>query len=124
MNRVKLRAAQIIEDKRGEDDSIDIGTIRAALDPKSIFSKHNEKAAVPVRMEADIEQAASDVLENKPKPPEVEIATAKKSPREKQQIYHLLQNLKIYSRLSRKTKCKASLFIWLFLAWKHNQKIF
>ena len=62
MNRVKLRAAQIIEDKRGEDDSIDIGTIRAALDPKSIFPKQNEKAAVPVRMEADIEQAASGVL--------------------------------------------------------------
>ena len=62
-----------------EDDSIDIGTIRAALDPKSIFPKQNEKAAAPVRMEADIGQAASVVLENKPKPPEVEIATTKKS---------------------------------------------
>ena len=79
LNRVKLRAAQIIEDKCVEDDSIDIGTIRAALDPKSIFPKQNEKAAVLVRMEADIGQAESVVLENKPKPPEVEIATAKKS---------------------------------------------
>ena len=79
LNRVKLRAAQIIEDKCVEDDSIDIGTIRAALDPKSIFPKQNEKAAAPVRMEADIGQAASVVLENKPKPPEVEIATTKKS---------------------------------------------
>ena len=37
LNRVKLRAAQIIESKHSADCSVDLETVRIALDPKSII---------------------------------------------------------------------------------------
>ena len=72
LNRVKLRAAQIIEDKHGEDDAIDRETIQAALNHKSIVPRQNEKAAVSVQPEAKAEQTTSDVSENNSERPAVE----------------------------------------------------
>lgn len=37
LSRVKLRAAQIVESKHSEDGSVDLETVRIALDPKSIM---------------------------------------------------------------------------------------
>lgn len=86
LSRVKLRAAQIIENKQGEDDSIDLETIQIALDPKSIVPKQDEEKGSSVQMEAVVEQTIIDVPGVEPELPAVEVvppqkATTRKTPK-------------------------------------------
>jgi len=79
LSRVKLRAAQIIESKHGEDDPIDLETIRVALDPKSIVPKQDEEKAISAQMVANVEQVTVDVQEDNPKLLAVEVTAAQKT---------------------------------------------
>ncbi len=79
MSRVKLCAAQIIESKHSEDDSIDLETIQIALDPKSIVPKQDEEKAMSAQMVAEVEQATVDVQEDNLKLSAVEVAALRKS---------------------------------------------
>ena len=79
LSRVKLRAAQIIESKHGEDDPIDLKTIQIALDPKSIVPKQDEEKAMSVQMEAVVEQTIIDVPGIEPELPAVEVVPPQKA---------------------------------------------
>lgn len=79
LSRVKLCAAQIIESKHSEDDSIDLETIQIALDPKSIVPKQDEEKAMSAQMVAEVEQATVDVQEDNSKLSAVEVAAPRKS---------------------------------------------
>lgn len=83
LSRVKLRAAQIIESKHSKDDDIDLKTIQAALDPKSIIPKQDEEKAASAQIEAEIGKVTIDVPENSSKLPAVEIAIAQKATTQK-----------------------------------------
>ncbi len=90
LSRVKLRAAQIIESKHGEDDPIDLETIRIALDPKSIVPKQDEEKAMSAQMVANVEQVTVDVQKDNPKLPAVEVTAAQKNyhTKDTQKIFH------------------------------------
>lgn len=79
LSRVKLRAAQIIESKHSEDDSIDLETIQIALDPKSIVPKQDEEKGSSVQMEAVVEQTIIDVPGVEPELPAVEVVPPQKA---------------------------------------------
>ena len=79
LSRVKLRAAQIIESKHSEDDSIDLETIRVALDPKSIVPKQDEEKVSSVQMETVVEQTIIDVPGVEPELPVVEVVPPQKA---------------------------------------------
>ena len=83
LSRVKLRAAQIIESKHGEDDPVDLKTIQIALDPKSIVPKQDEEKAMSVQMEAVVEQTIIDVPGIEPELPAVEVVPPQKATTQK-----------------------------------------
>lgn len=103
LSRVKLRAAQIIESKHGEDDSIDLETIRIALDPKSIVPKQDEEKAMSAQMVANVEQVTVDVQKDNPKLPAVEVTAAQKLPHERHPKNLPLQNPQKQAIRKRKT---------------------
>ncbi len=85
LSRIKLRAAQILEEQHSEDHAPDFDTIAAALDSKSMFPQDKEKATTELsvknttdRPEAEVKTLSKEAVPTQVAQPEQQVPVVKK----------------------------------------------